>query len=351
MPRVRDWAAVLTSGQTRLAAWHQFVINASTLSPDIPGRASILDSLLARLTQIIFDCASDFRSPGGHASSRRRQPSWWNDACYHALVARNGAWRDLQRSGSNDDFVRFRHMRQQFHTVVRSSRSSFWDGWLSTVDSLSRRDPRLASSHIRRTFRSSAVSPDLCNMQWPNSDHRSVVPSCDARTHWRTHFASSTSTSDFCEDFFASISRRFATLTRHRDHGRFDAPFTYNELAAALSRCHESAPPTLFSKCTSLGGVIYSFLFSTSFYSGPSCLPLGNRALWSHSSNGMAIRHPQIPIDLSPSLPVRSRSLSTRSTPASHHTFSRSWTSAKVVSGGALTSWHTASWIPCVFAV
>ena len=38
------------------------------------------------------------RRPGSRP--RTRQPLWWNDACYHALVARNGSWRDFRHSGS-----------------------------------------------------------------------------------------------------------------------------------------------------------------------------------------------------------------------------------------------------------
>ena len=51
-----------------------------------------------------------------------------------------------------------------------------------------------------------------------------------------------TSSPEFSDDFFASISRRFTTLFCLQDHGRFDAPFSYTELVAALSKCHESAP-------------------------------------------------------------------------------------------------------------
>ena len=46
----------------------------------------------------------------------------------------------------------------------------------------------------------------------------------------------------FSDDFFPSFSLRFASLTSFDEFGRFDAPFFYNELDAALSKCHESAP-------------------------------------------------------------------------------------------------------------
>ena len=78
---------------------------------------------------ILSDCASVAslpRSSRSRACSRRRQPRWSNDACYHALIARNCTWRDLRRSGSEDDYVRFHHTHRQFHSVIRSSRASFW---------------------------------------------------------------------------------------------------------------------------------------------------------------------------------------------------------------------------------
>ena len=91
LPRVRDWSTVVASCHHSLSVWHQSVLaHVSGPLPDFPARASTLDSLFGSLTQILFDCAS--------LHSRRRlksrpctmQPLWWNDACCHALVARNG---------------------------------------------------------------------------------------------------------------------------------------------------------------------------------------------------------------------------------------------------------------------
>ena len=132
-------------------------------------------------------------------------------------------------------------------TTIPQHRSLFLDlflWWVNTMQSLSRWDLQLTFVHIRRTWRVSSDSSDFCNMQYPDSDLHLVLPSCDARVNWRTHFASSPSTSQFSDDFFVSISRRFAALTGHRDTGRFDAPFSYNELVAALSKCHDSASDT-----------------------------------------------------------------------------------------------------------
>ena len=130
--------------------------------------------------------------------------------------------------------LRIRLVSASFHSTVRSSRTRFWNEWLGSVTSLSRRAPRRACSLIRRTFRSSGVTPDLCHTQWHG-------PSCSALPP-RAHFSSPTGDSLFSDDFIHSVSLRFASLTSLHESGRFDAPFSYNELVAALSKCHESAP-------------------------------------------------------------------------------------------------------------
>ena len=192
MPRVRDWSSVVASCPLQLPHAHSlrrcFPV-LTTTPPITPPRI------------------------------RRRQPLWWNDACFHALVARNGSWRDFRRSGSQEDQARFRHLRQQFHSTVRSSRTDFW------IVPLSRRAPR-----------------NLCNMNWYGASRSALSPH-DAGTHWRAYFASSpTWNSVFSDDFFQSLSLRFAALSSSCESGIFDAPFSHNELVAALSRCHESAP-------------------------------------------------------------------------------------------------------------
>ena len=60
----------------------------------------------------------------------------------------------------------------------------------------------------------------------------------------------------FSDDFFHSLSLCFASLTSLHESGRFDAPFSCNELVAALSKCHESA---LALQSLSHGGVILCF--------------------------------------------------------------------------------------------
>ena len=98
MPRVRDWPAVLSSCHPSLATQHQSVLALNSHPcPDIPGRTSVLDTLFGALTQVPVEGASLHtrrRSTATLNTPRQRQPLWWNDACFHALVARNGSWRD-----------------------------------------------------------------------------------------------------------------------------------------------------------------------------------------------------------------------------------------------------------------
>ena len=104
LPRVCDWSVVLTSAEPRLIARHCSVMSAiASHPPDTPGGAPVLDSLFESLTQILCDGASIVAAPQSAAARvcpRRHQPRWWNDGCFHALIARNGSWRDCRRSGS-----------------------------------------------------------------------------------------------------------------------------------------------------------------------------------------------------------------------------------------------------------
>ena len=128
-------------------------------------------TLFHALTQILLEGVSLHsrrRTTTTLNTPRQRQPLWWNDACFHALVARSGSQRDFRCCGSSVDQARFRTLRQQFHSTVRSTMSSYWNAWPSSVHSLSlsHRDPRLASALIRRTFRAPSATSDLCNVQW-----------------------------------------------------------------------------------------------------------------------------------------------------------------------------------------
>ena len=93
-----------------------------------------------------------------------------------------------------------------------------------------RRAPRLACSLIRRTFRSPVVTPDLCHMQWQGAS-RSAFPPDESRPHWCAHSPPELGTLCF-----------LMTSSTHSLSASLDAPFSCNELVAALSKCHESAP-------------------------------------------------------------------------------------------------------------
>ena len=103
--RVHDWSTVVAACHHNLSAWHQSVLAlVSGPLPGFPKRASVLDSLFDSFTRILCECASHHscRCPGSRP--RRRQPLWWNDACYHALVARNGSFSSLWITGGSGSF-------------------------------------------------------------------------------------------------------------------------------------------------------------------------------------------------------------------------------------------------------
>ena len=158
----------------------------------------------------------------------------------------------------------------------------------------------------------------------------------------------------FC-DFFQSLSLRFAALTSSGESGRFDAPFSYNELVAALSRCHESS---------GADGLPYSAFKVTLPWWRHLLLSFFNLILrfavvpsaWKSSLVVHSSSVTVIPLSLTLIVPylsplVLSKSSNTWSTLALHHTFHHSWMCRKVVSVGAPTLLFAALWTPCVSAI
>ena len=244
------------------------------------------------------------------------------------LVARNSSWGDFRRSGSQEDHSRFRFLRQQFHSTVRSSRARFWSEWLHSVQSLSHRDPRLASSLIRRTFRTPTAPPNLCNMNWGGVRSSALSPH-DAGTHWRAHFASSSSHS-------LSVSRhsRLHTSRANLTHFSLTTSLLLHCPGATSLRRARTASRTPLSKFPLPGGVTCSSRSSTSSCGSPSSLPLGS-PVWSSQSSSVTVT----PLSSTLIVPylsplVLSKSSSTWSTLALHHTFHHSWMCRKVVSVG-----------------
>ena len=299
--------------------------------PSTPQRVSALGAVFSSLTQILFDGAS-FHSRWHHSTLLSQEATPVVERrLLPALVARNSSWRDFRRSGSQEDHSRFRFLRQQFHSTVRSSRARFWSEWLDSVQSLSHRaqagvlphSTHLPDAHSPSEFggvRSSALSPH------------------DAGTHWRAHFASSpTANCVFFDDFFQSLSLRFAALTSSHESGRLThlslttSLLLHSPGATSLRRARTASrtPLSKFPLVASLAP-----LFSTSSCGSPSSPPLGS-PVWSSHSSSVTVTplSSTLIVPLSPL--VLSKSSSTWSTLALHHTFHHSWMSRKVVSVGA----------------
>ena len=90
-----------------------------------------------------------------------------------------------------------------------------------------------------------------------------------------------------------SLSPLCESLTSLHESGRFDPPFSYNELGAAALQVplslHQArtASHTHSSKSHSLGGVIFCFPSSTSFCASLLFRPLGSPVSSSRSSSAM----------------------------------------------------------------
>ena len=218
----RDWSVVLTSAEPRLIAWHsqatlptrQAALLTLFSSPSPKSSVTVLLLLLPHGLPLPVSAHADANPDGGTTTV----PTLWLQGMVPGVTF-----------AVRVDHSHFRIKRQQFHRIVRHFRSVYWDDWLCRAQSLSHRDPRLAAAYIRRTFRSTAASPDLCNMQWPGAD-RSVLSQRDALAQWRTHFALAATSSEFSHDFFISISRRFTSLTSPRL--RWLKPFLFKLLFA-----------------------------------------------------------------------------------------------------------------------
>ena len=209
---------------------------------ELPQRCATVNALFDNLVAILWDTAKSLHPTVPNVPRHRRQPRWWTDACYHALVARNAVWRDFRRSHLSEDYALFSSRRLYFHRLVCTSRRRFWRSWQDGVARLRMQDPRACASRIRRCFR----LPDCrrtphASMRWRSSSVRSAR-ACD---HWRTHFSSVTASGgydDFSPDFSQSITRRFFDITADVSPRPFDALFSASELSNALRLCHDSAP-------------------------------------------------------------------------------------------------------------
>ena len=112
-----------------LAAWAEGVkVSLSQVPPPVVSRGIAVDQTFTELCDILWNSANQVHGRA-RSSHRRTRPRWWNDVCFQALVARNGAWRDYRRSGSATDYARFSQCGLHFHRVVRSTKRKFWYDW------------------------------------------------------------------------------------------------------------------------------------------------------------------------------------------------------------------------------
>ena len=204
---------------------------------ELPQRCATVSALFDNLVAILWDTVKSLHPTVPNVPRHTRQPRWWTDACYHALVGRNAAWRDFRRSHLSEDYALFSR-RLHFHRFAQPAADS-GDLGKTASPTCACRTPR--ASRIRRCFR----LPDCRRAPCLNAVAFIVCRSARACDHWRTHFSSITASGgydDFSPDFSRSITRRFFDLTADVSPDPFDALFSASELSNALSLCHDSAP-------------------------------------------------------------------------------------------------------------
>ena len=304
---------LFVSAQESLVRWACVVPQCLQSEPGGAARQSLqMNNLFSQLCNILWSHARppdrDTRSPTRnthHNRPSRRQPRWWTNECFRALVARNSAWRAYRRCGSLSDYSRFSHRRLLFQRLVRSSRRALWRRWQHNIQQIHNRNPQACASQIRRCFRlPPRIAPST--MAWsPGLDDSTQLPSrvCD---RWRSHFWSVASSQDthYSLDFFNLISSHFVDLTSASSSGPFDAPFSAPELAQALAQCHDSAPDMMVSRTPpssqiSRGGVACCSIFSTWSCTGTRCRRRGRSAQSFLCSN---METPQVQASTAPSL-------------------------------------------------
>ena len=132
------------------------------------------------------------QSAQGH--SRTKQLLWWNDACYHAFVARNGSW---------SDFRALAHIRIRQHSLFLQDPLLERVAWFCDVPL----PPCSQACVLSHPPHFPVATPDLCHVKWHGAS-RSALPPDEARSQWR-HFSSPTGDVLFSDDFFPSFSLCF----------------------------------------------------------------------------------------------------------------------------------------------
>ena len=232
-----DWPAVIPRARAQLESWLPQAASVGRLlraNPALACRRAGLDVLFTRLVQIVWkaDGRAARAPPARPRRPGRTQPRWWDAACRDALVARNAAFRALRRCDSASNRLRHAAARRAFHRIVRRAKAAHWAHWSAAVSSA---PPRAAARMVRSQFssRASALPASMDASHLPQSAQTSLPEA------WAAHFAaaSATATPDFDDRHLARVRRRVRRLwlAMASVQGRYDAPFSEAELAAALA--------------------------------------------------------------------------------------------------------------------
>ena len=212
---VRDWGQLIRSQYGRIEAWTTRVHAQLATLPGttrVESRA-IFDELYNNVLDIVWNA-----DPSLYRRARpnsKKQPSWWTDACFAALLRRNAAWRARNRDRCDATKTTFRVSRNHFHHVVRHAKSTYWSTWLSRVERMKAVNPRVAARWVRCRFRHnvSKVSPSLS----PNA-FADVGQQRQCMQELQHHFqnAAALDADNFCPVRFARVRRRIQRIRASR---------------------------------------------------------------------------------------------------------------------------------------
>ena len=202
-------------------------------------KRSALDNLYDELLGILWHAdPSLYRRP---RLRKQRQPSWWNDTCFAALLARSAAWRQRNRTETPDASDTFRAARNHFHRVARHAKSVYWTSWSRRLENLQLVCPRTAARMVRHRFRR-----NVCRVAPRLSPEHLTTPSAqrECMAQWHLHFRQTASANarNFDAPHFRRVRRRAQRIRAAREadcHAANpdNAPFTMFELKAALQHC------------------------------------------------------------------------------------------------------------------
>ena len=240
--RVRDWHALLLSIKPGVQEWSR--VCRATLNHPVPSDQttcrSTLDMLYTQLADLLW--SADVCHYSRRVPNRRRQPAWWTDACFEAMLARNAAWRLRRRTPSQLTSEAFRVARNRFHSITQRAKRAYWTTWIADLTAMQQSDPRQAARRVRQRFGGCTrrIHPALT----PSST-QCPVQRAERMDAWRSHFSSVAGHSEAQYDprHLARIRRRIERVLSTQSQGSFDVPFTLAEVSAALRHCQQGKAP------------------------------------------------------------------------------------------------------------